>query len=293
MNTEKLKILLYAIEKGSLSGAAEYMNYTPSAISRGIESLEKELGIDLLTRSKSGVKMTAEAERLLPDIRRMFQDERILREHANQIAKGVSGTIRLGVAYPAFYSWISSMMARYQNQYPDVHYIVKNGFSSDLMEQVHQNEIDLCLISRRDTTCGWVPLLEDELVAILPLHHPLAQSDVVPIDVYADAPYLDLHSDQDTDNARALRAAGIRSKHALAVDDSSALYPMVEAGLGIGMENRINTLGHTGQFVIRPLEPAQTVSLGIAYLEDRIPVVRKFIEYLAESRKTLLESIAS
>ena len=293
MKTENLEALLLTIEKGSISAAAEMLNYTPSAVSREIRSLEKELGMPLLTRSKAGVSVTQAGALLLPEIRRLVRDAYMLRENALQIEEGISGTVRLGVCYPALYPWVSTVMAEYRAQYPGMRYIVKNGFSSALMEQVRQQEIDFCLISRVDDTCGWIPLLEDELVAILPPDHPFADRERVPITLLAEGPYLELHSNMgtETDNSRALRAAGIQPRNVLPVDDSSALYPMVEAGLGIGMENRINTLGREGNFVIRQIDPPQIVPLGIAFREDMIPAARRFVEYLAEAKETLHKAV--
>ena len=284
MNTDKIRALLLTIEKGSISAAAEQMNYTPSAISRCIQSLERDLGIHLITRSKHGVSISAAGEVLLPDLRRILQDELLLTEHGAQLADGVSGTIRLGISYPAFYPWVSSVMADFRGLFPDIDYVVRNGFSSALMEKVLQREIDMCIISKRDDTAGWVPLFEDDMVAILPLTHPLASADTVPISVFAEEPYLELHSDKNTDNSRVLEAAGVLPGKTIHLDDSSALYPMVEAGLGIGMENRINTISRQGSFVIRPLDPPQIISIGIAYREDILPITRRFIDFLSSSK---------
>jgi DNA-binding transcriptional LysR family regulator len=291
MNTEKISALLLTIEKGSISAAAEQINYTPSAVSRCIQSLEKEIGLPLLKRSKSGVEVTEACRNLLPDFRRVIQDESLMREHASQIAEGLSGTIRLGICYPAFYPWLSAVMADFKTYYPDVHYIVNHGFSTVLMDQVISCEIDLCLISRRDDSYGWVPLLDDDLVAILPAEHPLAGADSVPLSIYEDAPYLELHSYKDTDNTRTLDAAGVHPRSIIHLGDSSALYPMVEAGLGIGMENRINTLRHEGSFVVKPFCPPQVIPLGIAYRDDVLPVTRKFIDHLAASKDSFLDRI--
>lgn len=288
MNTEKLEALLLTLEKGSISAAAEIMNYTPSAVSRCIQSLETELGMQLLSRSRTGVEITAAGDLLLPDIRRIIQDEKHLKDHALQLAEGGSGTIRLGICYPAFYPWVSAVMADFKTYYPDVHYIVNHGFSAELMDQITKHETDLCLISRLDDSCEWVPIFDDDLVAILPEGHPLASRDTIPVSVYADEPYLELKSFGDTDNSRALRSAGIQPKTIIHLGDSSALYPMVEAGLGIGMENRINTLGHRGRFVIRPLDPPQIIPIGIAFREDILPVARSFIDFMAASKDLLL-----
>ena len=284
MNTDKIQALLLTIEKGSISAAAEQMNYTPSAVSRCIQSLERDLGVHLISRSRHGVEISSAGQMMLPELNRIIRDEMLLKERAAQLTEGVSGTIRLGICYPAFYPWVSSVMAAFKDLYPDINYVVRNGFSSELMEMVMQNEIDLCMISKREASCGWVPLLNDEMVAILPLDHPLAASDTVPISIYAEEPYLDLHSGKNTDNARTLETAGVQPKEAMHLDDSSALYPMVEAGLGIGMENRINTVSQRGKFVIKPFDPPQIIHLGIAFREDILPVTRKFIDYLSNSK---------
>ena len=292
MNTEKIDALFLTIEKGSITAAAEHLNYTPSAISRCIQSLENELGVPLISRSRQGVEITAAGELLLPDLRRMIHDRDLLIEHASQLNEGASGTIRVGMCYPAFYPWFSSAVAGFRAQYPDVKYTVKHGSSSVLMEQVRQRAIDLCIISKRDDSYGWVPLIEDEMIAILPADHPYADKRSVPVSIYADEPYLELHSGLDTDNSRTLAAAGVRPSSVIELDDSSALYPMVEAGLGIGMENRINTAGLEGNFVIKPLDPPQLIGIGIAFREDILPVTRGFIEHLTASRDALIKRLS-
>lgn len=287
MNTDKYEALLLTIEKGSISAAAEQMRYTPSAISRCIQSVENELGVQILVRSKTGVRLTAAGSQLVPDIRRILMDEMLLKEHSALLARGESGTIRIGMSYPAFYPWLSAAMASFKKQSPDVEFVVRNGLSSIMLDQLQRNETDLCLISKLDGCVNWVPLAEDELVAIIPADHPLSEREAIPIAVYSDAPYLELHSYMETDNSRALGAAGIEPRSTIHVDDSSAMYPMVEAGLGIGMENRINTLGREGNFVTRSLDPPQIISIGIAYRSDILPVTHRFIDYLVSTREAL------
>ena len=56
MDTEKCRALLAVLEAGSLSAAAEKLDYTPSGLSRMMAALEQELGFPLLSRSHSGVR---------------------------------------------------------------------------------------------------------------------------------------------------------------------------------------------------------------------------------------------
>ena len=64
MNTEKLDLFVKIVEIGNLTRAAEVMGYTQSGATHIINSLEKELGVRLLERGRSGSKLTDEGARL-------------------------------------------------------------------------------------------------------------------------------------------------------------------------------------------------------------------------------------
>ncbi len=58
MDEIKREALITAAEQDSLSTAARILGYTQSGISRMIRSLEDELGLTLLVRTKKGVALT-------------------------------------------------------------------------------------------------------------------------------------------------------------------------------------------------------------------------------------------
>ena len=66
MDIKKIRAMLVAAECGSLSSAAEKLGYTQSGLTHMMNSLESELGVNLLIRSKTGVQLSEEAKALLP-----------------------------------------------------------------------------------------------------------------------------------------------------------------------------------------------------------------------------------
>ena len=58
MELDRYRALVCAIETGSLSAAAEALQYTPSGVSRMVAALEEETGVPLLLREHSGVRPT-------------------------------------------------------------------------------------------------------------------------------------------------------------------------------------------------------------------------------------------
>lgn len=60
MDIQKFEVFLKIIETGSLTRAADMMDYTQSAVSHAISTLESEFNVRLLVRDRSGVKLTSD-----------------------------------------------------------------------------------------------------------------------------------------------------------------------------------------------------------------------------------------
>ena len=76
----KYETLAKVVELGSLTRAAEALGCTQSAVSHAINGLEKEFGFAVLTRSRAGVHLTADGERIMPSIRGMLNYEEQLKQ---------------------------------------------------------------------------------------------------------------------------------------------------------------------------------------------------------------------
>lgn len=287
MELDRCRILLLVIETGNLSAAAEKLNYTTSGISRAIAALEKELGFPLFLRRHDGVSPTAECVRLLPYLREfVFAGESCL-QFAAKIRHLDVGTITLGTAYSAYHVQLSQWIGAFRQQHPHISFRLKNGYSTELLQQLEGQEVDICLISRRDGDFLWLPLCQDELVAWIPGSSPLAQMDAIPLETFASHPYIDIlpnaDSHADSDNARLFRRHHIRPNTQFTVTDSASAYSMVSAGLGLAMNNRINS--HyllNGDVQVRPLAPRQSIEIGIATRQTCAPAVQTFLAFLQQ-----------
>lgn len=103
MDTEKCRVLLTVLHEGSLSAAAEALGYTPSGISRLVDSLERETGFPLLHRGRGGVSATRACQELLPLMRRMAELDEQYQQLAHRIQGLDVGRVVAGTNYAAFY----------------------------------------------------------------------------------------------------------------------------------------------------------------------------------------------
>ena len=66
MTLTDCQLLSIVAQLGTFAAAAERLHITPSAVSHAVSGVEAECGFPLFTRTKSGVTLTAAAEKLMP-----------------------------------------------------------------------------------------------------------------------------------------------------------------------------------------------------------------------------------
>ena len=80
--------------------AAEACSVTQPALSMQIQELEASLGLDLVERTRTGVKMTAKGEQIAARAQRILNDVRDLVDFAKQSAGLLSGRLRRSTCRP-------------------------------------------------------------------------------------------------------------------------------------------------------------------------------------------------
>ena len=280
MDTEKCRVLLHVIDLGSISAAAEVLGYTPSGISKMMASLEAEVGFTLLLRSRGGVSPTREGEHMMPLFRRLADDYTLARETADSLLGIETGEIYVGTPYPVFFRPLSQLISDFCSKYPGVHVGIIEGMSSELADKVAQRKADFCIISKRDGDFDFLPLTEDPFTALVSSDHPLTQKGFVTPEDLAREPFIMMHPEVDTDCSRYLEDNGIVPDIRFSCSDTLAAYHMVEAKLGITLENHIYTSLFSGNVTALPLRPQCTIPIGIAVPDasQQSPAAKRFIE---------------
>ena len=281
MDTEKCKALLVTLETGSLSAAAEQLGYTPSGISRMMAALEQEVGFPLLARSRAGVTPTQSCIRMLPVIRELAQWGERFSQLSAEINGLKTGVITVGTAYGIYYGWLSKLIASFSSQYPGIKVCILEGTSSELSRAMDEMRADFCIISQREGLHDWIPIRNDELMAWLPLTHPMAAAGKFPLEAFSVEPFIDIYPGQETDNSTAFKRNGIIPNTRFTTIDINAAQALVEAGLGDSLVNGLIAEHWGGRVVKLPLDPPQTVEIGIAVPEKSAlsPAAKYFLEF--------------
>lgn len=283
MDINKYKIFLQSVDSGSFSKVAEETGYTPSGIVHMMNTLESEMGFPLLVRSRRGVRLTPDGERVAPILRSLVKWEEQLNQVSSDICGAVTGSITLGSYYSIAVNWLPEVIRQFQKDFPNVKIQLLEGVHQKLDNLLAEQRVDFCLFSYPPAgDLEWIPLRPDRMVAVLPREHPLAGAEAYPIANYRDADFIMPAEGYDYDIMRVLEKHHITPRVSYSTGEDNAALAMIEKGLGVGLMNELTTRGRNNSAVILPLDPPESIEMGIAIpsLKKASPAARRFVEYL-------------
>ena len=182
MESARCKAFIKSVELGSFRAAAEALGYTPSAVSQLVAALEKDLGLNLLVRSKKGVTVTSEGARLAPIVRSYLAREKEMYELASEM-QGISvGNLTIA-AYPSVATtWLPEIVRTFQQDYPDVQFNIMEGIRDEIFAHLDDHVADMGFLAYAEPmNYEWTPLAEEAVIAVVPETHRLAGAKAYPI----------------------------------------------------------------------------------------------------------------
>ena len=278
------------IELGSFTKAADALGYTQSSISQMIASLENELAIKLLTRSRVGVKLTIEGAELYPYIERSIISYRAMQEKANEIKGIETGIIRVGIISSVTCHWMPQLINGFKEEYPNVQFLFHQGDYTLIPEWIASGQIDFGFVNPlAGTNLKTKTVKSGEMLAVLPKNHPLAKKKSIQLQDIAAEPYILLEEGHYSEPMAAFEAAGIQPNIQYTIHDDYAIMMMVEAGLGVSILAELILRRTNYDIVCLPIDPPITRTLAVGYKDkDSLPIASKyFIDYLMEHKDEL------
>lgn len=280
---ERYLALQKIVEMKSFTKAAEALGYTQSSISQMIASLENELSMRLLVRSRVGAKLTLEGQELYPFIERTIFQYRAMQEKALEIKGLETGIIRVGTITSVTCHWMPALIKGFQKIYPNVQFLFHDGDYTSIQEWIKTGLVDFGFVTPAAVTgLNTIKVKDGEMLAVLPKNHPLAHNTNVPLSSLTEEPFILLEEGHYNEPLEAFHAAGLEPNIKYTIHDDFAIMTMVEAGLGVGILAELMLRRTNYDIVCLPVDPPVYRELAIAFKDkDSLPIASKyFIEYL-------------
>ena len=282
MENSRCKAFLECADRGSVTAAAASLGYTPSAVSQLVSALEKELGLKLFKRSPRGVVLTEEGKTMVPVIRSYLVREKEIYQTAAELKGVITGSLSLAVYPSVATTWLPHIVRRFKNDYPGIQINIMESIKSDIFDRFEQNKADLGILAYSEPMpYEWIPLAEEEIVAALPVDHPLAGLKKFPIRECENYDFILGSWGNEIEILSIFEKHGLHPNIKYTTYDTPATLAMVRMGLGISFVNELSARHWNSHLVKMPLEPREMITFGIAIpsRENMTSAARKFLDY--------------
>jgi len=236
----QLQYFIAVAEEGTVSGAAQSLSISQSAVTEAIKELEGDLGVNLFERHRRGLAITHKghqfyrhATRILAgvsDARRSFAEER----------SNAGGVLHLGVTSLVAGYVLSDLLARFRRAYPSVEVTAIEDNGDYLEHLLIGGELDVAVMvisNLRDRVALQAEIFETSPYRLwLPLGHRLADADIIAVSDIVPEPLIMLTVDETEENTgKLLSALGAKPHVAFRTRSVEAVRSLVATGAGIAL----------------------------------------------------------
>lgn len=242
MNLNQLKVFYLAVKHGNLSVAAEELSITQPAVTKAIQRLQEYYGVKFVNRFGKKLALTDSGESLYEIAEQIFEMENQAEESISDFQQNKRGHIRIhsSESFGAYY--LPSIINPFSKANPHVRISVNILPNEQVVENSIKLTNDLGFISSsvEHTKVTVTEILEDRLVVIAPLDHPLTQkSSLEPQDLKGQS--MIMHEKGSATRIFAddfIRKNGISIAIPLELSSNMAIKKAVQEGIGIAMISR-------------------------------------------------------
>lgn len=181
MTLKQLKAFLVLARTLNFANAAGELNLSQSALSLTIKLLEEELGGKLFIRNTRRVELTQEGKSLIPYSRRLIANWSEMENDLKQRFKLNRGSLVVASMPYLSHSVLPQVIKKFLDQHENISFSIHDITNEHIWEMVQDGifEIGLCFQPEMNENLDYFPLFNEDFVAIVPLGHPLAETQVL------------------------------------------------------------------------------------------------------------------
>lgn len=284
MDDRKIEMLLAAVRTGSFSKTAKEMICTQSSVTQSMNSLENELGCKLLVRSRNGVRLSPEGEKLLPYIVEAGAALSRLKTEAAAAVSNTEAPLRVAAFSSIANTWLPDMMMAFKEDHPGTSFDIHVG-SIGFTDMMMSGEIDMVL-GDSDVCKGfrWYSLMEDPYYAVMPESLAAGRKKITQKEfagyrwLVAPLNAMDRNLDVKPENEDNIRVV---------TDDDRTLFNMVASGMGVTAVPKLFIEEPPAGVEILEFDPVPIRQLGIFLSNSPSKKAREFADYLISKAKSI------
>lgn len=290
----QLEIFIAVMENDTFFDAAEQLNISQSSLSKQIMSLEKELGVTLLDRSRRSAAPTQAGLCFYEDAVRLMDGYGQMLSHMKPYGDTLGGCIRLGTLPILSQYKITPVIQQFTKAYPGIRIQIDEVEDEPLIYGLKHGTYDLILardrLLREDTIQSY-PLATDCLVALVSSHHPLAGKGAIPLKALENENFILMHRQIGVHQlcVDSCKGAGF-TPNVIRTARIESILSAVAAGEAVSLLCKKNfTVFNPNGVAVLDIKPQIPTTVALAHLQKNRPsgTVRLFLDHMLKNYENI------
>jgi LysR family hca operon transcriptional activator len=293
MELRHLRYFVAVVEEGSLTTAAELRLHTSQpSLSRQIRDLEYQVGVELLSRSVHGVKLTAAGKAFLDHARLALAQVDAAVEAARRAAQPARKTFAIGFQTGHEMNWMPKAMQALHEELKSIQVTVSSDYSPNLAEALVRGRLDVAFMRAEPTfDLGYKVVDHEPLIVLLSSDHHLTSRDAIHPREFVGEIFIGGSNKATVLRAVTedyLRRCGLNIKLDHGVDNLAMAISLVASTRGLALMPAYAKNLLPWSVVSRPLEgEAPTIDLVVGYSKaNTSPILKVFLSRIEEYGST-------
>jgi DNA-binding transcriptional LysR family regulator len=288
MNYRQLEVFRAVMQTGSVTAAARALNLSQPAVTKILQHAEDQLRFPLFHRIKGRLVPTAEAQTLFPDVERVFDDLRGVRQMVDSLQATRTGSLSIVTIPTLGEAALPKAIAAFLETRPDVRLEFEVRSRRDIIQRIatQRAELGFAFLAEAHANVVSSPLCAGRVACIVPSDDPLASRPVIrPADLAGRR----MVAYSETQGLRPildamLGAAKVRPKSVIEVGWVANAWALVDKGVGVALVDDFSQLGalYPG-VVMSPFEPELSITAEILHPRSK-PLSRLAAEFVKVAR---------
>lgn len=299
LNLRQVEAFKAVIENGTLSRAAEILYLSQPAMSKLIVNLELDTGLKLFDRHKGRLAPTEQAMLLYDEIDRIFAGLRQVDNAVEAIRRKEQGRIAIGVMPALAGPFVQRVTTAFLKERANVSCSVSARSSWGIVDWVVARKLDVGLVSEAiiNPYVTMEPLMEQPMVCVMPLGHPLTAKKVIQPEDLDNLPFVTFPLDSDIGHRvdALFQSRGVKVQNVLVANWVLTVCEFVAAGLGVSLVHPLLASEFRQRLAVRRFEPELSDNVHICRSADsrNARIVDIFVEQLRQTAKEVEQEMIS
>lgn len=275
MHLKQLEYFYVLAKMEHCTKAAEKLYITQPSLSHAISELEKELKAPLFEKKGRNIYLNEYGRSFLPHVEKALNELEIGKKNIQDLLNAHEINVNLGYLYNLGSHFTPKITTAFleKNENKNIKFSFDQGNTPNLIEGLKQEKFDLvfCSYVKNQPDISFVPIIEEELVVIVPQDHPLSTAKRISLEEIAPYPFIAFNH---RSGLRPIiddifKIANINPKIVSETEIDSAIAGLVDSNFGIAIIPKMPFLKDFNVKMLKIKDPIDRRLIYVAHMKNR------------------------